>query len=195
MEQLFNIQYLVIAVVVYFMNIVPAFMPPTWSVLAFFYLQYDLILAPTVIIGAICATLGRVTLAKLADNYFRRFIPKKFLENYQNLGLFFKQHEKLTIPIIISYAFLPIPSNEVFIIAGLAKLDLKIIAGSFLVGRLISYTFWVTVASRVSEHFETLFSSHLTKTNSVITELIGISIIILIGRINWGKILKIKKPN
>jgi hypothetical protein len=57
-----SIEYLILGVLVFGVNIVPAFMPPTWIILAFFYLRYHLNLLPTVIIGAAAATLGRVVL-------------------------------------------------------------------------------------------------------------------------------------
>jgi hypothetical protein len=78
--------YLLLGVLVLFMNIIPAFMPPTWTVLAFFYTAFDMQLVPVVIIGAICATLGRVILALLVRHVFSDYIPKKLLANYQYLG-------------------------------------------------------------------------------------------------------------
>lgn len=160
-------------------------------VLAFFYLHFDLKLIPVVILGASAAVSGRVILSLLARNYFRPFMPRSFLHNYDALGNFFTENQKLTVPLIFTYAFLPIPSNDVFIIAGLAKLNIRLIAGSFLFGRLISYTFWVSLASRVSERLENVFTGHLSNGGALAAELIGFSVIFLVGKIRWGKILRI----
>src|SRR2546421_13102023 len=92
--------YVYLALVVFFMNTFPAFMPPTWIVLAFFYMHFHSSFLPTVLIGAICATLGRVTLAFLAKYYFRPFLPKSFYKNYTSLGTYFRTHQHFTIPFV-----------------------------------------------------------------------------------------------
>lgn len=54
--------YIGLALIVYIVNIIPLFMPPTWLMLAFFSIHYHLYTIPVIIIGAISATFGRVTL-------------------------------------------------------------------------------------------------------------------------------------
>ena len=185
--------YLVLAIFVFGMNIMPAFMPPTWLVLAFFYTQFHLNLALTVIIGAVCATSGRVILAHLSRSYLRPFLPAKFRKNYEDLSHYFQKNQHLTIPVVITYAFLPIPSNHVFIVAGLTRLKLTLIAFSFLVGRLISYTFWISLAHHVANRLDTLFSLRFSNTTATIFELLGFGLVLLMGMLNWQKILRIKK--
>lgn len=164
-------------------------MPPTWSVLAFFYLRYHLQFIPTVIIGATAATLGRIILATLVKLYLRPIIPKRAMENYTALGNYLKRNKKLTVPLLLTYAFFPIPSNDVYITAGLANLDLKLIAFSFFCGRLVSYAFWVGLAYRTSKSLNHIFAAHFSKGGAIIGELIGFGLIILIGSINWKKVL------
>ena len=57
--------YLVLAGVVFGVNLLPAFGPPTWAVLVFFRLQSDLAAIPLVLVGALAAALGRLALAPL----------------------------------------------------------------------------------------------------------------------------------
>lgn len=185
--------YAILAFVVVGMNIAPGFMPPTWMILAFFYLQFNLSLLPLVIIGAIFATLGRTVLYLLSKNYLRRLFPSEIVENYGVIGKFFKKNNKLTAPLVLTYAFLPIPSNQVFIMAGLAGLKIEIIAGSFLAGRLISYSFWVSVASQVTNRLEGIFQSHISQGGVIAAEVLGFALIIIIGKINWKKVLKMEK--
>ncbi|MBI2599656.1 hypothetical protein HYW43_01915 [Candidatus Daviesbacteria bacterium] len=182
--------YLFLASVVLGMNIIPMFMPPTWTLLAFFVAKYDLSIPLTVLIGASFATLGRIVLAEISKKYLRRFFSKRAQENYETIGRYLNNNKKITIPLIITYAFLPIPSNDVFIAAGLAKVKIQLLAGSFFVGRLISYTFWVSVAQKFSDNLVDIFSSHYSKFGSIAIEVVGIVLILLIGRISWGKILR-----
>src|SRR3989338_2339559 len=96
------------------LNIIPAFMPPTWTVLAFFVTKYDLLQIPVVLIGASCATLGRVVLVGISRKYFRRILSADSQENYASIGEYLNSNKHITIPLVVAYAFLPIPSNDVF---------------------------------------------------------------------------------
>lgn len=182
--------YVLLASIVLGLNVIPAFMPPTWTVLAFFVIKYNLNIIPVVILGAIFATLGRVMLTGLSQTFFRRLLPQKSKENYANVGTYLNQHQHVTIPIVLAYAFLPIPSNHIFIAAGLAKAKIKLLSASFFVGRLISYTFWVTLTHRISDNLPDLFSMHFAKAGSVIIEIVGLLFLYLLGSVAWKKILK-----
>jgi membrane protein YqaA with SNARE-associated domain len=185
------IVYLLIGLFIFTINAIPAFMPPTWMILAFFFINFDLHLLPLVIVGAISATCGRIVLALFSRYFAKRLFPEKWFRNYDDLGYFFRKHSGLTVPVVVAYAFSPIPSNQVFIIAGLADLNLKLIAFSFLAGRLISYTFWISVANRVVENLQVVFMNHLTNINTLAIEAVSFSLVIIIGKINWRSILKI----
>lgn len=185
--------YLLIALLVFAVNVMPALMPPTWVILAFFYIHFNLLLMPIVLIGAASATLGRTVLFWLAKHHVRRFIPQRYLENYDILGQFLHKSMKVTVPIVLIYAFFPIPSNQLFIIAGLTRLKIKIIAFSFLAGRLISYTFWISVVSSVADRLDLVFSNYFSNFGSFVVEILGLVLIYFIGKINWRKILKIKE--
>lgn len=185
-------RYIVLGVFVFGLNIIPAFAPPTWMVLAFYYLKFHLLLVPVVLIGAAAATLGRVVLYILARNYFGNLFPKKSLENLHVLGKFIESHENLTIPVVLTYAFLPISSNQMFITAGLSGLRIRLIAFSFLIGRLISYTFWISAAHKIVNSLEAIFSIHFSNLGALIAQVLGFVVIIFISKIKWKKYLRVK---
>jgi len=187
---MFFIEYIILASIVLGMNIIPIFMPPTWTVLAFFVAKYNLLTFPAVLIGATFATLGRSILAAISAKYFRRFLSEDSRENYLTIGKYLNTHQKFTIPLIITYAFLPIPSNDVFIAAGLAKVNIKLLAFSFFSGRIISYAFWIGATRHLADNLEDIFNSHYGNLGVVGLELIGLVIIYLVGKIGWKRILK-----
>lgn len=182
--------YVFLATVILGINVIPAFMPPTWMILAFFVRNYELQIIPVVLIGAICATLGRILLAEISGRYFRKLLSKDSQENYASIGDYLNCHQHITIPLVIAYAFLPIPSNHVFIAAGLAQVNIRILAGSFFVGRLISYTFWVSATQRISDSLVDIFSRHFSKTDAILVQIFGLVLIYLVGKIAWKNILK-----
>lgn len=188
-----DLTYFLIGLFIFTMNAMPGFMPPTWLILAFFYLHFNLDLVPLVVIGASSASLGRVVLANFAKLYIRKYFPASWFKNYDALGAYLSQKQELTAPLVLTYAFFPIPSNQIFIVAGLSRLDLRIIAISFFIGRLISYTFWVSLANAVVDNLELVFTNHLLSTTTILAELAGFLLILLIGKINWQKLLKINQ--
>jgi len=182
--------YLSLAGTVLGINVIPFLMPPTWVILAFFVTKYHLLLLPVVVIGASFATLGRIILATIARKYFIRLLSKEAKDNYAGIGAYLNSHENVTIPLMLTYAFFPIPSNHVFIAAGLARVRIKLLASSFFIGRLISYSFWVSLTRRLSDNLGDIFSSHYSRIGSVVVEIAGLLLLYFIGRIAWKRILK-----
>lgn len=170
------------------MNVMPMFMPPTWIILFFFFSTYHLSLLPTVILGAVAATSGRVVLAILSG-HFRPFMSEKMLANMTALGNYFNTHTHISIPLLFVYAFLPIPSNHVYIAAGLAKIKIRLLALTFLFGRLISYTFWLTVTHRIASSLDRIFGQYYNQPKAFLAEIIGFILLYLFTKLNWKKIL------
>lgn len=184
------IPYLLLSVFIFAINLFPAFMPPTWTILAFFAIKYNLNLTALVLIGATMATCGRIGLYTLSRRHLLPRLPGNIKSNYSALGKLLRSHKKLTIPAIFGYAFLPIPSNQVFIAAGLANFSLNILASCFLLGRLISYTFWVSLTHRISDNLESSLISHYSHWQTLALELGSLLILVLISKIPWQNFLK-----
>ena len=184
--------YVLLFILIFAINVVPAFMPPTWIILSFFYVNNDLLFLPTVILGVIAATSGRIVLALISKYWLKKVLPTGFYSNYQYLGKYLKGHTKLTLPIVFGYAFSPISSNSLFIMAGLSDLNLKLIAASFFIGRLVSYSFWITASHQLSNRLDTIFTGAFSNLNTLISALVSMGIVIIIGRIDWRTLLKFK---
>lgn len=184
--------YLLLSLVVYSINVIPAFMPPTWMILAFFYITFDLKLVPVVILGAVFATLGRICLAMLARYHFTPFLSVKGKENYEALGAFLNSNRKVTIPLVIGYAFIPIPSNQVYMAVGMSQADIRLFAITFFFGRIISYTFWVAAAHKFQESIVTIFVAHFQRKETIIIEIAGLFMLWLLSRIPWKRWLEEK---
>ncbi|NTU72993.1 hypothetical protein HGB07_02335 [Candidatus Roizmanbacteria bacterium] len=181
--------YIIMTLVVLGINAVPAFMPATWSILAFFYITYHLEMVPTVILGATAAVIGRLILASLSRSVIRPRLSPRTQKNYKALGKFLTKKKHITIPLVIGYAFLPIPSNQVFIAAGVAEVSVQLIALCFFIGRLFSYSIWVSVAHHVTTNLGVLIASHYSHFSGMLLEIMSLAILILIGYIPWSDYL------
>lgn len=169
-------------------NIIPLFMPPTWLLLSFFHLHYDLpvwLLAPG---GAVCSTAGRYVLAVGSRNLGTRFLPERERKNVTDLGEFIR-HKKLSFIGVLFYAFGPIPSSHLFIAAGLAKLNLRVVAAAFFLGRLVSYTVLVAGAGAVGGQLIPLFKKQFGSWAAYVTAAIAVLFVIALVKIDWRKVL------
>ncbi len=184
--------YLFLVALIVAINAMPGLMPATWMVISFFVIKYDLSILPTVIFGAIAATTGRVVLANLSKKYVRPYLPHKQRKNLTALGKFLTTNKKLSIPLLVGYAFLPIPSNQVFIALGLSGVDFNLMAGSFFAGRLISYAFWVKLADHLADNFGALVATGWRNPTALIAEVVGVLGVFCLMIIPWEKILKVE---
>jgi len=179
---------------VFVINLVPAFMPPTWSILAFFLIHFDLPLLPLALGGAVAATAGRLVLALGARWLGPRFLPADTLRNLDDLGTFLRNRRRWVGPAVLLYSFGPIPSNQLFMAAGLARLDLRVVGGSFFVGRVVSYTFFAGAADKAVDSLGDAFAHAVTSPQMLLLELLSLGILVAIAKLPWGRLLSVHPP-
>lgn len=178
--------YLSLFLIVFLFNCLPAFTPPTWTLLTGFVLFYHLPVFPVVFAGVAGATCGRSVLYLLSFYLGKKWMRGKTKENFVSLGKYFNKKHHISLLLFLTYAFIPLPSNQLFITAGLAKVNLLVLALSFAFGRLVSYSWTVSSSRFVLEKIPIQFGT----TETIITQLLGLFIIFLISKVDWKKILK-----
>jgi membrane protein DedA with SNARE-associated domain len=183
--------------VVFGLNIIPAFAPPTWMVFSYIGFRYVTVnVALLAVTGAAAATLGRIILAKMARIVVRqKFMSDSSRSNIDSIHEYLEPRRKLTSGIFLFYAFTPFPSNYLFIAYGLTTMQLRKIAAPFFIGRSISYSFWGLTASSVARRF-TLESTDALSYFSiyfVATQILLLSLIYLFTRVDWRALLNERK--
>ncbi|MBI3978212.1 MAG: hypothetical protein HY331_08510 [Chloroflexi bacterium] len=172
------------------LNVVPAFMPATWTVLAFFEVRYRVPLLPLTIGGALSATAGRILLARFSGLFGRRFLSAETHRRLDALRRFVRRRRHMSFLGVLFFAFGPIPSNQLFITAGLARVKLKLVSAAFLAGRLVSYTALVYATQKSYERIEEILFSHLSNTTAMIVQVVGLLVLGLLVKIDWTKVLR-----
>jgi membrane protein YqaA with SNARE-associated domain len=132
--------------VVFALNLLPAFGPPTWAVLVFFSLDFDLPPVPLVLGGALAAASGRFLLANLT----RRLRPRLSAARLDHLN---RAQDAVSANRMRAaaglglFALSPLPSGQLFVAAGLMTVPLLPLTIAFFVGRLASYSIYVAAAT------------------------------------------------
>ncbi len=100
------IPYLVLVAVVYAVALLPIFGPPVWIVLVVAKVRWDLNPVLLVGLGAIAATAGRLTLARMS-RHLTRWVPQRAKENLEAAHEFLDSHEKGILALLVVFIVSP----------------------------------------------------------------------------------------
>lgn len=147
--------------VVFAINLLPAFGPPTWAVLVFFSLNFDLPAVPMVLCGALAAAAGRFALANATRRLRPRF-SKARLAHIDRVQASAVANRRRTAAGLGLFALSPVPSGQLFVGAGLMTVPLLPLTGAFFAGRLVSYSIYVSAASVAEQSLGSVATDALT---------------------------------
>jgi hypothetical protein len=180
--------YLVLAAVVFGVNLLPAFGPPTWSVLVFFRLQSSLPAVPLVLIGALAAASGRLVLAS-ASRRFRNRLSKQRLEHLEAARDALAGGRKRAMAGLGLFALSPVPSAQLFVAAGLVAAPLVPLTAAFFSGRLVSYSIYVGAASAAKHSLGSIVRDSFTSPAGIALQVLMLAGLAALLRFDWGRIL------
>jgi hypothetical protein len=182
--------HLLIAIgVVFGVNLLPAFGPPTWAVLVYFRFHYHEIPFPVLILGgALGAAAGRALLA-VAFRAVGRWLPAKRRESLEVLGRALGQSKGGLFSSFVFFAVAPVPSAQMFEAVGLARVRLAPVVGAFFVGRLVSYSAYVGAAGAAHDTVKKLFHNGLTSPQAIATTLVSVAVLVAIVLIDWPAVI------
>jgi uncharacterized membrane protein YdjX (TVP38/TMEM64 family) len=171
-------------------NLVPAFMPPTWSVVAFFAAPGGL---PPLVLAVGCAiasTLGRTGLALTTRKLGLKLVTADMRTNLDALALFLREPRKhVLLGLIFMSPVSPFPSNQLFLAAGLTQVELRFIAPCFFVGRVVEYAVAAFAANRAATTLAEVFGQELTSAHAIVIELASLVSIVVMAKIPWARLL------
>jgi uncharacterized membrane protein YdjX (TVP38/TMEM64 family) len=181
--------YLGIFFLVFAMNVVPAFMPPTWMVLATFHSLYPehfnpILLALT---GAFASTFGRVLLCRIGGAS-RRLMGEDRKRSMDRVGRSLKSNRYGGFLLSFLFAVSPLPSNVYFLTVGMTRSQSFRIFLGFWLGRVISY--WAMI-SLTHVAYKSLEGSMTSKLQTVIIiDSLGVLCMVLFALVDWEKLLE-----
>lgn len=161
--------------VVFTVNLLPAFGPPTWAVLVFFSLDFDLPAVPLVIGGALAAATGRFVLAN-ASRRLRPRLSAARIDHLDRAQAALSANRLRAAAGLGLFAISPLPSGQLFVAAGLMTVPLGPLTAAFFAGRLVSYSLYVGAATIAERNLGSLLLDALTSPLALqIAMLIGLA--------------------
>ena len=173
--------------VVFGVNLLPAFGPPTWSIIVFFELNNELPLWAIVAVAASASVLGRLCLAYGA-RYFAGRLPKRFQANL-DAARDAIQRRKHNVWIGLGlFALSPLPSGQLFMAVGLARIPLLGFTAAFFAGRIVSYTLYALGARSIRKSdLGEVFAEGFTSPWGIVLQIVMLVALVALTRIDWAK--------
>lgn len=175
--------------IIFVLNSLPAFAPPTWMVLSAVGLSNpDANPWLTALVAATAATAGRLTLAKLAFIIVRqRWLSARTKENIDLVKDRLGTQRAMTFGVFLAYTISPLPSNSLFIAYGLTSLPLTPVAVAAFIGRFVTYSFWMVIATEVGDKVVLDQGSIFAYFGGyfVVTQVFLLVLVVLFAKLDW----------
>ncbi len=175
--------------VVFVLNVLPAFAPPTWMVLSFVGLRYaDANVWLIAGIAASAATAGRMLLARCAHRIAdSRWVGAGLRDNLSVVAETIGRRRAASALSFLLFAFSPLPSNALFLAYGLTRAPLWLLALPFFVGRFVSYAAAFAGGVAAGRWFEPESLGAGSWLYFVITQLAVLGTVWAFTRIDWRR--------
>lgn len=171
------------------LNAIPVFMPPPWSLLAYFHLRHDLAVLPLAVTGALAAMTGRTILALASRRLGVRWLSPQRQASIEALRAQLLAHRGLSLSSLALFSIGPIPTNHLFIAAGLARVPLLPVVLVFGVTRCVSYVLWMQATETAAASLADVVTPTLGSGAAVALQLLGFALLILLVRLDWTRIV------
>jgi membrane protein YqaA with SNARE-associated domain len=186
------VQYVALFAIVFGINLLPAFGPPTWAVLVFTRLHWHLNPIALVLLGAVAAVSGRYLLA-LGARHFKGRMPLRMRDNLEDAQTLIERKRVGAIALFGIFVVSPLPSAQLFIAAGLLDLPLGLLTAAFFLGRLVSYSIYVGVATLADRQLGNVIGQIFGSPWSIALQIVLIVAVCFLPFVNWRRFLD-RKP-
>ena len=184
--------YLILFLVAAGFAMIPLPLFPSWIVVAYLVVEFDLRLWLAIFIGALGTTVGRVILVAVSRVAGHRMLGRW---SQDNLDYLHKRIEGAAgdMGIAVLLGASPPPAGVLFILAGLMRVQLWLVAVSVFIGRTIGY--WISVGgtSLAAEPLANRLRDVVGPWSVALAVLIIAGVLVLALRIDYRVLLEDRK--
>lgn len=187
--------YLSLFLLAFGVNLLPAFGPPTWSIIVLYGINGDQPLWALVLIGAMGAALGRLVLA-VGARHFGKWLPQRMQSNIAAARVAVARRKHNVLILLALFVISPLPSAQLFMAVGLARVPLLGFTAAFFTGRLFTYAFygWTARKVRESDIGEVMFAN-LTSPWGIALQVAMLGVLVALVSIDWARWLKVDRDD
>lgn len=180
--------YALAGAIIFGLNLLPAFSPPTWAVVVFLTLTFDLHPVPMVPLAAIAATGGRIVLA-LGSRRARGWFSKRRIASLKAASDALAKSRKTLWGVVAFFFISPLPSSQLFVAVGILDLKIRPIAIAFFCGRLVTYGIYLGGAHAIKKSSSEVFLNALKSPLGIGLQVLMVLVLGIVFAIDWSKVL------
>ncbi|MBU0975696.1 MAG: hypothetical protein ABIE03_06890 [Patescibacteria group bacterium] len=185
--------YIITSIVIILINVIPAFMPPTWTVVSFVYIRNEVNLFVLTLIAAISSSSGRFLLAKFSKTVVPAVFSVSAVRNLDFIGLKIDKGKIQIFLISLIWALSPFPSNTLFLAVGFSGARLRYTFAGFFTGRLVSYYSLAYASKLVYVSIQDILAEGILNWQSLIITSSGFILLIFYLALDWESLFTSKK--
>lgn len=178
-------KYLIILLVVFGVNLMPAFGPPTWSLLVVARWQWHLNPVWLVVLGVIGAGSGRFILAHGA-RALRLHFPKRYRDNLARAEKRLTARKRRFSLLFALFVVSPLPSAQLFLAAGLLEFRILPLTLAFMLGRVVTYSLYLSAAVAVDHSFSSVLRNVWGSPWAIALQLLLLVLVVALPMLPWG---------
>ncbi len=181
--------YLILSLIAMGFALIPLPLFPSWVVVAYMVVQFDLRFMPAILVGALGTTAGRVILVAVSRVAGHRMLGSWSRGNLEYLhGRLEGAAGNLGIAVLLGAS--PPPAGVLFVLAGLMRIRLWLVAASVFVGRCIGYIISVGGTSLAATHLAEKLRGVVGPWSVVLAVVIIAGVLVLVLRIDYRVLLE-----
>jgi hypothetical protein len=181
--------YTGVFLLIFVMNVIPFFMPPTWIVLSTLYFLFPQHFNPILLAftGAFASTFGRVILSRIGVAS-RGLMGEERKRSMDRAGKALRSKKYGGFLLSFLFALSPLPSNVYFLTIGTMKCHYFSVFLGFWLGRLIIYGVTINIAHIAFNSLAEVLASQIQAV--IIVDSLGIISMIIFAFIDWEKLIQ-----
>jgi len=187
------VEYLLVAALLVAMNATPLPMAPSWLVTAYLSVQLDAEAAGVVVAAAAGAAVGRTILAAWTRALGPRLMSAGTRDNVAYLGE--RLHgRRSTWGVATVLAVSPPPSGALYTAAGVLRVNLGLVFGACLAGRLVTFGLAVAAAGAAADDLADRLRDWAGPAPIALGLFAMVGALWLLGRIDWRATIARRRP-
>jgi len=183
------VEFVILFAVVFAINLLPAFGPPTWAVLVYTRIHWHMDPVALVLLGGVAAMSGRYLLAHGA-RHFKQRLSGRMKENLDSVQDLLQKKKSRAVALVALFVVSPLPSAQLFVAAGLLDLPLGLLTFAFFLGRMVSYSIYVSAATLADKQLGNVLAQSFGSPWSITLQVVLLIAVCALPFFNWKKLLK-----
>ena len=168
--------------------LMPVFGPPGWAIVVWFRTTTSLHAGAIVGLAAVSGVTGRFVLATTV-RWIGTRLPLQRLRRLRVAARWLARRPRAGLAEAVIFSFAPLPSGYLFTAAGLVRLPLAIPLASHLVGRVVTYSFYVAGATALAPKVRALIDQGPVSPATVAVQAAVLVGIVLLLRVDWLRVI------